>query len=85
MEITEVKINKDVKITGRLKGIAEIVIDGEFIIHDIRIIEGEKRIFLAMPSRKTSTGKFKDKCHPITQECRQKIENAVLKEFNKYA
>lgn len=83
MEITDIKINKNINENSKVKAIAEITLDKEFVIHDIRIIEGKARMFLAMPSRKTKTDKYRDVSHPITQECRQKIENAVLKEFNK--
>lgn len=83
MEITDIKINKNINENSKVKAIVEITLDKEFVIHDIRIIEGKERLFLAMPSRKTASGKYKDISHPITQECRQKIETAVLKEFNK--
>ncbi len=83
MEITNIKINKNIKEDSKCKAIAEITLDNEFVIHDIRIVEGKERLFVAMPSRKTKTGKFKDISHPIIKECRQKIEDAILKEFNK--
>lgn len=85
MEITNVKINKNIKEDSKCKAIAEITLDNEFVIHDIRIIEGKERLFAAMPSRKVKSkeNKFKDVSHPITKECRQKIEDAILKEYNK--
>lgn len=83
MKITDIKINKNINEKSKVKAIVEITLDKEFVIHDIRIIEGKQRLFLAMPSRKTASGKYKDIIHPITQECRQKIETAILKEFNK--
>lgn len=80
MKITDVKILK-VEGTGRCKGIAGITIDNCFVIHDIKIIENEKGLFIAMPSRKTPNGEFKDIAHPINAEAREKIQNAILEKY----
>ena len=66
-----------------MKGIASVLVDDCFAIHDIRIIEGEKGLFIAMPSRKTQSGEYRDIAHPITPECRKMFEDAVLDEYNK--
>ena len=66
-----------------MKGIAEILLDDMIAIHDIRIIEGENGLFVAMPSRKTATGGYRDIAHPISSECRKMFEDAILEEYNK--
>ena len=63
--------------------IASVLLDDSFAVHDIRIIEGEKGLFIAMPSKKTPTGEYRDIAHPITPECRKMFEDAVLEEYNK--
>ncbi len=81
MEITSVNIRKVEKENSRMKGIASVLLDDEFAVHDIRIIEGEKGLFIAMPSRKTPTGDYKDIAHPITQETRSKFEKEILNAY----
>ena len=66
-----------------MKGIAEILLDDMIAIHDIRIISGDNGLFVAMPSRKTPTGDYRDIVHPISQEARDIIEKAILEEYNK--
>ncbi len=66
-----------------MKGMASIVIDDCFLVRDIRIIEGNEKLFLAMPSRKTATGGFVDLAHPLNRECREMIENAIFEVYNK--
>ena len=68
---------------SRMKGIASVLLDDEFAVHDIRIIEGTKGLFIAMPSRKTSTGGFKDIAHPISQEVRSMFEREILDAYEK--
>lgn len=83
MEITSVKVKKfNVTDTSNLLGVATAVIDKCFIITDLKIIQGKERLFLAMPSQKMPDGCYKDIVHPLTAECRQMFEEAVLKEFN---
>lgn len=78
MKITSVTIRKVNKEDSRMKGIASVLLDDEFAVHDIRIIEGTKGLFIAMPSRKTNTGGYRDIAHPITQETRSMFEKAIL-------
>ncbi len=78
MKITNVSIRKVEKEDSRMKGIASVLLDDEFAVHDIRIIEGTKGLFIAMPSRKTSTGGYRDIAHPISQEIRSMFEKAIL-------
>ncbi|SHM20262.1 stage V sporulation protein G [Caldanaerovirga acetigignens] len=80
MEVTDVRIKK-VENEGRMKAIVSVTFDDEFVVHDIRIIEGEKGLFIAMPSRKTASGRFKDVAHPINKTSRAKIEQAILRQY----
>lgn len=82
MKITSVTVRKVEKEDSRMKGIASILIDDCFAIHDIRIIEGDNGLFIAMPSRKTATGGYRDIAHPINQETRTLIEEPILKAYN---
>ncbi|MDI3534007.1 MAG: stage sporulation protein [Thermosediminibacterales bacterium] len=83
MEVTDVRIRK-VSSDGKMKAIVSVTLDDEFVVHDIRIIEGQNGMFIAMPSRKTPDGQFKDIAHPITSETRKKIQDAVLDGYNQY-
>ena len=83
MEITSVKIRKVERENSRMKGIASVVVDNAIAIHDIRIIEGDNGLFIAMPSRQTSTGGYKDIAHPINTETRQMFEKAILEAYEK--
>lgn len=82
INITDVKI---IKTEGnfRVKGIASITIDDSFAVHDIKIIETQEELFVAMPSRRTPTGEFKDVAHPINAKAREIIQKAVLNEYQK--
>ncbi|MFC4620362.1 septation regulator SpoVG [Camelliibacillus cellulosilyticus] len=82
MEITDVRLRK-VNSDGRLRAIASITIDNEFVIHDIRVIDGNSGIFVAMPSKRTPDGEFRDIAHPITSGTREKIQTAVIGEFHR--
>ena len=73
MKVTSVKVKKIEKENSRMKGIAEILLDDMIAIHDIRIISGDNGLFVAMPSRKTPTGDYRDIVHPISQEARDII------------
>ncbi len=83
MKITSVKVKKLEIENKRLLGSASIVIDNEFIITGIKIIRGDNRLFVAMPSEKMPDNTFKDVAHPLNMECRQKLENAILKEYRR--
>ena len=82
MKITSVNVRKVEKEGSRMKGIASVLIDDCFAIHDIRIIEGDNGLFIAMPSRKTSTGGYRDIAHPINPETRALFEEAILEAYN---
>lgn len=82
MKITEVRI-RPVKREGKLKAIVSITIDDVFVIHNLKIIEGKKGLFLAMPSRKMSNGKFQDMAHPILTETRDELQKLVLERYEK--
>nr|MBP3259390.1 septation regulator SpoVG [Bacilli bacterium] len=83
MEITSVTIRKVEKEDSRMRGIASVLLDDCFAIHDIRIIEGDNGLFVAMPSRKTSVGEYRDIAHPINPETRKMFEDKVLDAYNK--
>lgn len=80
MQITDVRIRK-ISAEGKMKAIVSVTFDNEFVVHDIKVIEGQSGLFIAMPSRKTPTGEFKDIAHPINTETRQKIQKAILDEY----
>jgi stage V sporulation protein G len=82
VEITDVRLRK-VNREGRMRAIASITIDGEFVVHDIRVIDGNNGLFVAMPSKRTPDGDFRDVAHPISALGREKIEGAVLAEYQK--
>ena len=83
MKITSVNVRKIEKEGSRMKGIASVLLDDSFAVHDIRIIEGDNGLFIAMPSRKTATGGYRDIAHPINPEVRAMFEEAILNEYNK--
>lgn len=80
MQITEIRIRK-VAAEGKLKAYVTVTFDGCFVIHNVKIIEGKTGYFIAMPSRKTSTGEYKDVAHPITPEFRTELQDKILAEF----
>ncbi len=82
MEITDVRIRK-IATEGKMKAIVSITFDNEFVVHDIKVIEGQSGLFIAMPSRKTPDGEFKDIAHPINTHTREKIQIAILGEYEK--
>ena len=81
MKITDVRVRK-VEGETRLKGVASITIDEAFAVHELRIIEGNEGLFVAMPSRKAADGTFRDIAHPINVEARKMVEEIVLEAFN---
>lgn len=80
MEITDVRVRKVAK-EGKMKAVVSITIDNEFVVHDIKVIEGEKGLFIAMPSRKASDGEYRDIAHPINSETRTKIQDLILAKY----
>ena len=83
MNITDVRVRKIEKENSRMKGLASIILDDMLAIHDIRIISGDNGLFVAMPSRQTPSGDYRDIVHPISQDARDIIEGAILEEYNK--
>ncbi|MEI3614898.1 septation regulator SpoVG [Pseudogracilibacillus sp. SO30301A] len=80
MEVTDVRLRR-VSAEGKMRAIASITFDDEFVVHDVRIIDGNNGLFVAMPSKRTSDGEFRDIAHPINSKTREKIQEAVLKEY----
>ena len=77
MQITDVRVRKVTK-EGKMKAVVSITIDNEFVVHDIKVIDGEKGLFIAMPSRKAADGEYRDIAHPINSGTREKIQNTIL-------
>ena len=75
------KVAKD----GKMKAVVSITLDDEFVVHDIKVIEGEKGLFIAMPSRKASDGEYRDIAHPINSENRERIQTIILEQYEKAA
>ena len=71
----------DVRIRGKMKAVVSITIDEEFVVHDIKIIEGEKGLFIAMPSRKAADGEYRDIAHPINSDTRDRIQKLILEKY----
>ncbi len=83
MQITDVRLRKvNVNSENRMKAVASVTFDNEFVIHDIKVIESQNGLFIAMPSRKTPNGEFKDIGHPINAETREKIQKAILEAYD---
>lgn len=80
MNITDVRVRKVTK-EGKMKAVVSITLDDVFVVHDIKVIEGEKGLFIAMPSRKATDGEYRDIAHPINSSTREMIQNIIL---NKY-
>lgn len=77
MEVTDVRLRR-VETEGRMRAIASITLDDEFVVHDIRVIDGNEGLFVAMPSKRTPDGEFRDVAHPINPSARMKVQDAVL-------
>lgn len=84
MDISDIKIRKILSDDNRLKAIVSITIDDLIAIHDIKVVQGNERLFVAMPSRKDESGNFRDIIHPITASAREQIENSILSAYNNY-
>ena len=82
MNITDVRVRK-VEKEGKMKAVVSITIDHEFVIHDIKVIEGDKGLFMAMPSKKATDGEYRDIAHPISQEMRETMQGIVLEAYEK--
>lgn len=82
MEITDVRIRK-VNTEGKMKAVVSVTFDNEFVVHDIKVIEGQEGLFIAMPSRKTPDGEFKDIAHPINSSTRERLQTSILEEYEK--
>ena len=80
VEITDIRVKK-VATDGKMKAVVSVTFDNAFVVHDIKVIEGEKGLFIAMPSRKATDGEYRDIAHPINSETRESIQNMIL---NKY-
>ena len=80
MQITDVRIRKISK-EGKMKAIVSITLDGEFVVHDIKVIEGEKGHIIAMPSRRAGDGEYRDIAHPINSQTREMIQNIILERY----
>ena len=80
MQITDVRIRR-VEKEGKIKAVVSITIDEEFVVHDIKIIEGEKGLFIAMPSRKAADGEYRDIAHPINSGTRERIQKLILEKY----
>lgn len=81
MQITDVRLRK-VNSENRMKAVASVTFDNEFVIHDIKVIESQNGLFIAMPSRKTPNGEFKDIAHPINADTRERIQKAILEAYD---
>ncbi len=82
MKITDVRVRKVAK-EGKMKAVVSITLDDIFVVHDIKVIEGDKGLFIAMPSRKSGDGEYRDIAHPINSETREWVQEIILKEYEK--
>ena len=80
MQITDVRI-RTVEKEGKMKAVVSITIDEEFVVHDIKVIEGDKGLFIAMPSRKAADGEYRDIAHPINSDTRERIQTLILQKY----
>ena len=81
MQITDVRVRK-IEKEGKMRAIVSITIDEEFVIHDIKVIEGDKGLFIAMPSKKAADGEYRDIAHPINSSTREKIQEIILEKYH---
>ena len=80
MQITDVRVKKVLK-EGKMKAVVSITIDDVFVVHDIKVIEGDKGLFIAMPSKKTADGEYRDIAHPINSETREQLQKEILEKY----
>lgn len=81
MTITDIKVRKIIP-TGKLRGVVSVTFDNFFAVHDIKVVQGEERLFVAMPSRKDENGRYRDIVHPISTQARDVIESTILNAYN---
>lgn len=82
MKITDVRVRKIAK-SGKMKAVVSITIDDEFVVHDIKVIEGEKGLFIAMPSKRAADGEYRDIAHPINSETRERLQQVIMENYEK--
>ena len=82
LQITDVRVRKITK-EGKMKAIVSITLDDEFVVHDIKVIEGEKGLFIAMPSKKATDGEYRDIAHPINSSTRENLQRVILESYEK--
>lgn len=80
MEITDIRVKK-IASDGKMKAVVSVTFDNEFVVHDIKVIEGQEKLFTAMPSRRTPDNEFKDIAHPINSQMRDKLEKAIISKY----
>lgn len=80
MQVTDIKVRK-INAEGRMKAVVSVTFDDAFVVHDIKVIEGQEKYFIAMPSRKTPDGEFKDIAHPINAEMRELLQKSILEKY----
>lgn len=83
MQVTDVRVRKITK-EGKMKAVVSITLDDEFVVHDIKVIEGDKGLFIAMPSRRSSDGEYRDIAHPINSSTRDMLQNIILQKYQKF-
>lgn len=83
MKITDIRIRR-IYDEGRLRALVSLTLDNDFAVHDIKVIDGPQRLFVAMPSRRDDSGRFRDICHPITGDARLEMENMILQRYDEY-
>ncbi|MCI5640247.1 MAG: septation regulator SpoVG [Lachnospiraceae bacterium] len=83
MQVTDVRVRKITK-EGKMKAVVSITLDDEFVVHDIKVIEGDKGLFIAMPSRRSGDGEYRDIAHPINSSTRDMLQNIILQEYQKF-
>lgn len=84
MQITDVRVRK-IEKEGKMKAIVSITLDNEFVVHDIKVIDGDKGLFIAMPSKKSADGEYRDIAHPINSATRDTIQRVILEQYEKAA
>ena len=80
MQITDVRVRR-IEKEGKMRAIVSITLDNEFVVHDIKVIEGEKGLFIAMPSRRATDGEYRDIAHPINSDTRERIQTLILQKY----
>ena len=84
MKITDVRVRKVTK-QGKMRAVVSVTFDNEFVVHDIKVIEGERGLFIAMPSKKSTDGEYRDIAHPINSDMRKTLQDTILEAYDKAA